>query len=748
MSRRNRPRLGGATGERGAVTVLVAIITPLMILLLSFVIDLGNAFEHHRHLQLQADAAALAGAQEFASSCTDANVVGRAFEYSGISQANLSSNTNWTGAVTNFGDTGAPFNAQVGGTTASNIYEAINSQNYLPSGNTAPSDSTSFTGSPCGDSMIDVKMTETKLPWYFQVGNLNYMNAHARATWSAIGSGFLPLAVDEQTPVAVEAYFVDESNGNILAQTPLTNSKTTVGSGPYASDSIWTSPVGASAVSLPVNASDIGVILALSGDPTTTACNAPNGLVTCYNRNTGSGGDDLVHIHGYSNPPSGSGSVTSPVYESVTLSDPASGGCASAGGASDTAGAAYFSVTGATTGSCNINIIAQVALGSGALTNVHVKASFNSNGNQATNLTLANGVWSGLLQVANSSGANPIYLEVCSGNGNSTCTTPVKVQTSFAANDNAPNGSSTNSGTIDEVELQEQTLSGGTYTYSTQANSFPKCDQYTASCAHQIVVTADIGGSLADASKVNDPVFSLNFGQGNTASQTGTIECPPNSNSGFVLGTTLLNGCAGNFAINYSPTTNSFSDPNCTNTNPSPGPADCVQAKNGGANGQVDSNLYCRFVGGTACVTSTDPTGAPTGGKWYCPSPNSTSPTSGGNWASFDPNNPPYYGIPRDDSRLVELFITPYNSYSGTGSNGRIVPIQDVGVFYVMGWNANGQNVDPCGNSAAGTGDYASEPPGAPRVWGHFIHYTTAGQPSPIPCKNSGLGACSIALTQ
>ena len=51
-------------GEDGVVVVTVALWLPVLILFASFVIDVGNWFEHQRHLQLQADAGALAAASD------------------------------------------------------------------------------------------------------------------------------------------------------------------------------------------------------------------------------------------------------------------------------------------------------------------------------------------------------------------------------------------------------------------------------------------------------------------------------------------------------------------------------------------------------------------------------------------------------------------------------------------------------------------------------------------------------------
>ena len=59
-----------ARRERGGVLVMVAIFIPVILMLASFVVDVGNWWEHKRHLQVQADAAVLAGGGQFAFPCT------------------------------------------------------------------------------------------------------------------------------------------------------------------------------------------------------------------------------------------------------------------------------------------------------------------------------------------------------------------------------------------------------------------------------------------------------------------------------------------------------------------------------------------------------------------------------------------------------------------------------------------------------------------------------------------------------
>lgn len=720
--------------ERGAVAVFFALTLTLFIIILTTVINIGEAFEHHRHLQLEADAAALAGGAEFASgSCNDANVVSRAFEYGGLQQGNIGSNTNWSGAVTSYSDTGAPFNTQIGGTPPSKIFEAINSNTFLPSGNTAPADNTNFTSnSPCTDSMLDVKMTETNLPWYFQAVGVPFINAHARVNWSAVGTSFLPFAVDETSPNSVWAYFVDERTGQPISgmtpnPVPLTNMGAIGGAGKYAGDDTWVN----SSVTLPINAPDTEVIVALSGDKTTSSCTAQP--VTCFNQNTGSGGFDLVNIQGYST--SGTGSATAPLVRSLRLPNSGTATCPSAVGIDS-----YLTNTAA---ACTALVQATVDIGSASPANERVWVRDQSG--TCTPLVYNtptsppgpyDGTWTGSVAITSGSGADQldIVAGIGTGKNKATCSktsTPLTGPSSSQAGSQSSFASTTTSaGTIDGVILSQ----GG----QEAPNSYPLNSSQTIS------ISADIGGSLQDeegsASNPRPPLIALNFGSVNTTSQTGTIACPPNntggSNSAAQLQANIESGCPGEYAINGAPPR--AADPTCTNKNPGPGgspppPADCVQTKNGTANGPVNTGLFCRFVGGGNQCPSSGPSA---GGRWYCTAAGS------GNWANYDPSKP-RDGFPTDDDRIVALFIVPYNSFNTSGLS--LFPIQDFAFFYVAGFGSKGPTGDPC----------ATDPP-APAgsrnatMWGYFIKYTsnTGGIPNPSPCTSSTLGACSIALTQ
>src|SRR5918995_3816395 len=69
--------------ERGVALVWFAILLPGLILIASLVLDVANLWEHRRHLQMQADAAALAAATHVIAPCDNAAVEGQAHRFVG-----------------------------------------------------------------------------------------------------------------------------------------------------------------------------------------------------------------------------------------------------------------------------------------------------------------------------------------------------------------------------------------------------------------------------------------------------------------------------------------------------------------------------------------------------------------------------------------------------------------------------------------------------------------------------------------
>src|SRR6516162_1871523 len=107
--------------EGGAVMVMFALFTPVLVALLIFVIDVNNWLEHQQHLQLQADSAALAAAKEF-QPCSNGNIYQTAGQYGGAASVTTPGGVVTTG--------GTLYNGQVGRSPQSNIHELINSQTF------------------------------------------------------------------------------------------------------------------------------------------------------------------------------------------------------------------------------------------------------------------------------------------------------------------------------------------------------------------------------------------------------------------------------------------------------------------------------------------------------------------------------------------------------------------------------------------------------------------------------------------
>jgi hypothetical protein len=98
------------------------------------------------------------------------------------------------------------------------------------------------------------------------------------------------------------------------------------------------------------------------------------------------------------------------------------------------------------------------------------------------------------------------------------------------------------------------------------------------------------------------------------------------------------------------------------------------------------------------------------------------------NWSKF-PN------IPAGDPRIVEVFITSYGSFGGSGNQN--YPIQSFAAFYVTGWDG-----DNCGSD---------DPAGKDQLVGHFIKYinpTDTGGGGTQACNLNSFGTCVVVLTQ
>ena len=253
----------------GATLVIVATWLPVLVLFATFVLDVGNWFQHKRHLQTQADAGALAAGGSFnacfGGSAGSATVEGVARKYAG--------------------DPGAtsPYNPQIGGANRGTVTIRINSKTYEVGG---PGPDNTVEAPPCDAKMVDVKATEAGLPLFFGVVPsffnmklLPAINAHARVEVRSETSskGALPVGVPDVNPVSAIATFVNDATGSALSGctdiasgVALPTCTVPLRQGTTLSNGVVMWESTGSVASVPIGVTNVGVRVALAG---TVLCN-------------------------------------------------------------------------------------------------------------------------------------------------------------------------------------------------------------------------------------------------------------------------------------------------------------------------------------------------------------------------------------------------------------------------------------------------------------------------------------------
>jgi hypothetical protein len=528
--------------DSGAVLVIVVVWMWLALLpmFVVFVVDVGNWFVHKRHLQLQADAGALAGGGVFRFPCSDAPIEAEARKYAG--------------------DPGgaAPYNLQISPTDQANVHVLVNSTVYWNEGGTDYSDG----GPPCSARFVDIKVTESTLPWFFGLGVVPAINAHARVEIQALNRalGALPVAVPDIDPKVGRVYFIDESTGAVLASTSLTKSGFSNGL------AVWDNV--AAPVSVPISASRIGVRVALGGGSSTT-CGEP--LVQCYDMGSA---DGMLFVRGWS----ASGSAAppnTPLARSVTLFP---------GSCSDPSFVA-------STVACSVGVAATVDFGGTPVTQVKVSAVVAGVEHQLQ-FDAASGSWistsagSSYFTVNPSAGPLPVELkwEVNAPVtiGGNTCTTSGgnKCKGTFGTVQRVFSALPDRTGPVQLAQVWE---GGGAW-----ANSFQ------IGTTHDLVVKIGLQGNLQEAQSVSDPIVLLRVTGG---SQNQSIDCDPDLPN---LRDEIAQGCAPAYEINDGSA--------CPSTAPTlwatAQPWNCVAIQTGGAVGQLEQGMKERILGGSSSCTS------------------------------------------------------------------------------------------------------------------------------------------------
>jgi hypothetical protein len=664
---------GRAVEERGATLVLFAVWLPVLALFMMFVLDVGNWFEHRRHLQMQADAGALAAGGAF-NSC-----------FGGTSGSAIVSDAARQYAGDPTYGAGA-YNSQIGGTNRGSVSLLVNSKTYPDprAGDPAPDDTVEQP--PCSAQMVDVKLSESNLPLFFGlVPSLPFLpriHGHARVEVREefAARGELPVGVPDVNPTIGRVVFLDEANGTVLGSAPLTNQGFTGGL------EIWDN--AAAPVSLDVSSATIGVRVILGGGASTT-CGDP--LVSCL--------DQILFVQGWS---SGGNAAqpNPPLARSTTLFN---GSCTDP----------YFT---SATSACTIGVRARVDVGTGATNPTLPKASggvgalLTATINGVTKplaYDAATGTWgsaaANLFTINPQAGPLPVTLnwEETSGTvGGDTCRTTGgnKCKGSFA---NVQRTFSASEGVSGPIKLA-QVWEGGSF----WVNSFQR------GTTHDLVVKVGITASLGNASSVTDPVVSLRVIGG---SQNQSLDCDPNYSN---LKDELANGCRPLYTKNTG--TVCPGSPTALWGTAEPWP--CVALQTGSAKNQVPEGMNVRVLG--------------------APKPNTCPPAGAlghNNWSMF-PN------FPSGDPRIVQVFLTPFGSFSGSGSS--TVPITNFATFYVTGWTGQGGGfANPC----QGNGDDPVPNNDAGYIVGHFIKYISAlnsGGGGPALCNFNAFGNCVVVMTK
>jgi hypothetical protein len=534
--------------EDGGIIVFFGLLIPVVMLFLALSVDIGNWWVHKRHLQLQVDAAALAGGALFGQCFTDPVAANAAIQ----------------AEATRFGGGGgSTYNEQVGGTNQGTITLLYQSKTYAAG--SVPADDTE-TQTPCETPslMFDVKASEAGLPLIFNIPGLSdvtAINAHARVQLKQveIQEGMLPVAVPDLRFNYVYATFVDETTGTALGTVELSKG------GASGANQTWNS---LTPISVSIPSAQVGVRVRLVGgtDPN-AACGT---LYTeCYDLDSTNG---VVHVRGY-------GTGAAPATRNVWLLP---GTCAPD---------AYF-----TTAACSAGVQAEVDLGAlhpltGTGVTAEVWASVDGDGEYP----LTPGGTSGLVTWTAASGlpiviAGPHTVELnwdweqttgtwngktCNDRNNNPCKasgTFGPVQRSFVAGGR--------SGPLQRVQVYESgvTTSG--------SNSFQ------TGTAHTLGVSLDVTGSLKVQSLATDPVVELRV----TGSQNQSIDCDPDIPN---LADEIEQGCGPAYKLNPGL--------NCPAYNvlwTLPEPWECVKTQTGGAVGQVEHGMKQRILGGSNSCTA------------------------------------------------------------------------------------------------------------------------------------------------
>lgn len=674
--------------ESGVAVVMFALAMPFLILFCALAIDVGNWFVHKRHLQTQADAAALAGAGAYTFPVCDNNVIqNTALQYSGKGDG--------SGTIYN-----PPDDVKV---PQARLHAELNQPDYFDQpGN--PGD-TDLPATPCDAMFLDVKMTETATPWIFGTGVVDFINARARVQLFQIkqAEGVLPLGVQEAAPRKVRAYVVDESTGTEVGSVELTSAGASGGLLQFNNDA---APLS---LSVPESSGNLGVRLALSGGSSTT-CGQP--LVNCYDNVSANG---LSYIRTWTEP-TAPATNERPAIGSVFLSpntcDNASFGSKATSCTMDVTAKVKWNpavtATNIATGGAKLTVqyngspyVMAYDAGTATWTATGVPIPAGTAGPRSVSIDWEQTVGSVTI-IANNGTPN---VETCSTAGGNKCKgTFTNVQRTFW---NDPEVQGGRGGPVGQLDVLDSTS-------LQQVSDLQKC----AGCTANLVFQVGIEGAL-ELSEPGDPPRSLRVA--GSGSQNQTLDCDPAA--GFV--DEIAYGCKPPYQINEGTPCSSPTSP-----------LSCVPVQTGTTANKPAQGFNTRFL----CAPPGNPGNCKgTTGAWD--GKPDTCPAAG----EYGHNNWPNY--PVGDPRVVSVFLVPFGTFEAQGT--QLVPILDFAAFYVTGWASNGNGwANPC----IGNGDQFHPGTDADQgvVSGHFVKRVNPnpGGSGVNTCDLNDIGECVAVLVK
>jgi hypothetical protein len=709
-------RVRETADERGAVLVITLVVLLTLLVAAAYAIDTGIWFVHHRHLQTQADAAALAGAQDFQYPCTvggtmDQQIEASVHRYDGT----VSSGYNPQVAV-------SPAPSTTYSETQHNLISQIDQSNFV--NQSQPNDS-GLSGSPCSDGIIDVKLSETNLSSFFPIFSPKYITAQARVSilQETSSAHAEPFAEPLPTPNTLTATLVDESNNDAAIAGPVTLT-------PSSDHTAWTTTLPVTFTNAKTGSFPVGLRVAMSGGSTAT-CGSTG--VTCYDNSGSNPGIGVAYTRVWSN----SGTPGLPLNEpaapqasDVTLGPTGPSACNAPSG--------NFSNFISTSSNCTVALSANMTFtgaGGTALTCSTASLILKAEGKEVATTCPSggpNGTWTSTavtippnsgpmnftLSWALTAGKKPSGTGVTGGDSGGNCTSSKPCTGSFDGKGAASPevvqraySGAYDSQSADAASKGSGPILGATVTDSS-GNEIMSVARGTA---ENVNVTINVLG-FQNSQTIPSPPVELSFGgnQANAALQCGGNAGRPE------LEKALVEGCDEVYGTTSAPAATACSG--------APEPPVCVTENpgNGKLEKTLDKGMDQRMNNGTnTCVNPN---------HWA--SPNSVRQVL--------TQSPP-------DPRLIITIITDYGALSNGSSQA---PVRAFAAFYVTGWAGDKCIGQPNGTSSNGlayttdnnpTGENASGV-----LLGHFVKYVNA---SPTgtgsgSCSQSAFGNCIAILTK